>query len=227
MEVLIMWNKKRKRELRTALVISVFLFVVSSWVCESVAYGQYGGGSGTVEVPVADLNNDGIFNFIDLGIFTEDWMWEAPWTTETSYGFTGSGMESDLSMVEFSVRITLADAIYVVLDSNSLKNENMKNTLINKIEAVLEMIDEELYEEALDKLENDILVKMNGCTETGEPDRNDWITSCEEQSELYPLIVDAIEQVRSLMEPPGPGCPGYWDGTYCYPDWCENEDMDC
>jgi hypothetical protein len=31
------------------------------------------------EVSVADLNNDGIVNFIDFGIFAEDWMWEAPW----------------------------------------------------------------------------------------------------------------------------------------------------
>jgi hypothetical protein len=40
---------------------------------------------------------------------------------------------------------------------------------------------------------------MNGCAETGEPDKNDWIITCEGQSQLYPLIIEAIENVKGLM----------------------------
>ncbi len=53
--------------------------------------------------------------------------------------------------------------------------------------------------EALDKLENNILRKTNGCAETGEPDKNDWIITCEEQGELYPLVIETIEHVMGLM----------------------------
>ncbi len=81
-----------------------------------------------------------------------------------------------------------------------LKNENMKYLLLNKIIAVQQMIDEELYEVALSTLENDILQKTNGCAETGKPDKNDWIVTCEEQNELYPIVVETIERVTSFIE---------------------------
>ena len=42
--------------------------------------------------------------------------------------------------------------------------------------------------------------KTNGCAEQGEPDRNDWIITCQGQSHVYPLVIETIEHVRSLME---------------------------
>ncbi|GAG20988.1 unnamed protein product, partial [marine sediment metagenome] len=137
------------------------------------------------------------------------------WITETSCEFTGlqlgqrywysvkarniAGVETDWSNVESSLQVTLADAVAVMLDPDTLKNKNMKNALLNKINAVQEMLDAERYEEALNKLQNDILQKTDGCAETGEPDKNDWIITCEEQGELYPLIIETIENVRNLM----------------------------
>ena len=53
--------------------------------------------------------------------------------------------------------------------------------------------------EALDKLENDILRKTNGCAETGEPDKNDWIKTCEAQEKIYPLIIETMENVKGLI----------------------------
>jgi len=47
----------------------------------------------------------------------------------------------------------------------------MKNALLNKIDAALKMIDEGQYEAALEKLENDILAKTDGCAETSEPEK--------------------------------------------------------
>jgi len=142
-------------------------------------------------------------------------LYNTGWITETSYEFTdlnlgqkywysvkarnAAGIESSWSNVESSLQVTLADAVDMMLNPESLKNEKMKNALLNKIDAVLEMIDEGLYEAALNKLQNDILQKTDGCAETGQPDKNDWIITCEEQSEIYPLVVETIEHVMGLM----------------------------
>ena len=130
-----------------------------------------------------------------------------------------SQVESEWSNIESSVQVTLGDAVGMVLDANSLQNANMENALLNKIEAVEKMLEEgqyqeamskagsggsgranNLYQGALNKLENDILAKTDGCAETGEPDKNDWIVTCEGQDEVYPLIVETIEYVMGLME---------------------------
>ena len=109
-------------------------------------------------------------------------------------------METLWSNVESSLQSTLGDAVDMLLDPVSLKNENMKNALLNKIDAAMAMIDEGLYEDALNKLRNDILAKTNGCAETGEPDKNDWILTCQQQSQVYGLVMETIEYVRSLIE---------------------------
>jgi hypothetical protein len=130
-----------------------------------------------------------------------------------------SGMESDWSNVESSLQVSLGDAVGMALDANSLENANMEDALLNKIAAVEKMLEDAQYEEAmskagsggsekvnnlyqgaLNKLENDILGKTDGCAETGEPDKNDWLITCEAQSEVYPLIVETIEYVRSLTQ---------------------------
>jgi YVTN family beta-propeller protein len=81
------------------------------------------------------------------------------------------------------------------LDSNVFKNKNMKNTLTNKINATIETVDQGLLQEALDKLQNDILGKTDGCadlTNSDNPDKNDWIRSCVAQDQVYPLIIVTI-----------------------------------
>jgi len=78
-------------------------------------------------------------------------------------------------------------------------NKNAGIPLINKIDAVLAMLDEGNYEEALDKLINDILAKTNGCAEIGMPDNNDWILTCEAQDEVFSLILEAIEILDDLI----------------------------
>jgi hypothetical protein len=137
--------------------------------------------------------------------------------TETTCQFTGlqsgkrywyrvkarnsAGVESYYwSNVESSLQLTIDDVVRTLLDPRSLKNRNMKNALLNKVNEVLRMIDEGLYNDALNKLEHDILAKMNGCALLGEPDKNDWVKTCEAQSVLYPLFIKAIENVIDLME---------------------------
>ncbi|HUV42061.1 MAG TPA: GLUG motif-containing protein [Sedimentisphaerales bacterium] len=109
-------------------------------------------------------------------------------------------LESEWSDVVGSMQVTLSDIVEIMLDADSLKNSNMKNALLNKIEEVLEMIDAGLYEDALKKLDNDILKKTDGCVTTGQPDKNDWITTCEAQQQIYPFVIETIDYVNSLME---------------------------
>ncbi len=75
----------------------------------------------------------------------------------------------------------------------------MQTALTNKINAALELIEQGLYQEALDKLEHDILPKTDGCANIGVPDRNDWIKDCNAQNQVYPLIIEAIELLRDLI----------------------------
>ncbi|MHC4124955.1 MAG: GLUG motif-containing protein [Planctomycetota bacterium] len=109
-------------------------------------------------------------------------------------------MESDFSNVESSMQGTLGNAVDVMLDPNSLKNANMANALTNKIDEVLAMIDAGNYQAALKKLENDILRKTDGCANSGQPDKNDWIETCQQQAQIYPLIMETIEYVETLIE---------------------------
>jgi predicted lipoprotein with Yx(FWY)xxD motif len=96
---------------------------------------------------------------------------------------------------------TLLDLIEVInnLPQESLKNRNMKTPLINKINTVLSKVENGLYEEAVDKLINDLAKKTNGCAEIGEPDRNDWLTTCEAQDQVYPLTMSAIAFLENCL----------------------------
>jgi hypothetical protein len=88
----------------------------------------------------------------------------------------------------------LTDVISAInnLAPGSFKNNNMANTLTNKINAAIQMIDQGLYQDAIDKLQNDILAKTDGCANAGGPDKNDWISNCTAQSQVYPLLMKTI-----------------------------------
>lgn len=86
------------------------------------------------------------------------------------------------------------------LDPNDFINPNSANALINKLEATLAMLDEGFYQDALDKLRNDILKKTDGCAGAGQPDKNDWILTCEDQEKVYPWVLRAIELLEKLLE---------------------------
>jgi hypothetical protein len=102
---------------------------------------------------------------------------------------------------EEAAAITLIETVESVnfLGPESLKNKNLSNALTNQINAALAMIDEGLYEDALDKLEHSILGKTNGCAEIGIPDKNDWIKTCDAQNQIYPQIMEVIELLRDMI----------------------------
>ncbi len=95
----------------------------------------------------------------------------------------------------------LQDAITIInsLDVSLFKNKNNKKTLTNKINTVLSKMEEGNYHDAIKKLENDILDKMDGCEENGNPENNDWIIDCTAQDQVYPIIMDAINNITSTM----------------------------
>jgi Tol biopolymer transport system component len=84
------------------------------------------------------------------------------------------------------------------LPSGAFKNANMQNTLINKLNEVIAAISAGDYTGALNKLQNDILKKTDGCAVSGAPDKNDWITNCKTQGILYPLINSIINELKLL-----------------------------
>jgi hypothetical protein len=86
------------------------------------------------------------------------------------------------------------------LDSSVFKNQTMRNALTNKINAVLEKVDQGFYDDALGQLEQDILEKTNGCADKDSPDENDWIKDCDAQNEVYSLIMRAIELMTNLID---------------------------
>ena len=60
-------------------------------------------------------------------------------------------------------------------------------------------MDQGFYEEALNKLTNDILSKTDGCTNDGAPDNNDWIRDCDSQAEVYPFVLQVIVILENLI----------------------------
>ncbi len=96
----------------------------------------------------------------------------------------------------------LLESIDVVneLDEAILKNGNeTRDSLINKINAVLGIIYQDNYVTAKGKLENDVLERVNGCVVSGSPDSNDWVMTCEGQGRVYPLINKARGHLQNLI----------------------------
>ena len=87
-----------------------------------------------------------------------------------------------------------------VLPPGSFKNPRLRRrALPNKVNSVLDKIDQGLFQEAIDKIVHDILAKTDGCDTTGQPDRNDWIVECSAQLQLYPLLIEAIELLEEFL----------------------------
>jgi len=137
------------------------------------------------------------------GLLTVDRIDSSGYVTVTAKHDDG---ETDIAILVKSFADAASEALVKVaedisnFDPNTFKNSNMANALTNKIDEVLAMIDSGMYEDALDKLENDILKKTDGCANSGVPDKNDWIETCEQQEQIYPLVLETIEYVESLME---------------------------
>jgi len=84
------------------------------------------------------------------------------------------------------------------IDDDAFKNnaEQRKNALSNKLEAVMALIDAGEYQDAINKLKNDIRSKCDGSL-GGNP-KNDWITDPDVQAELCAMIDALIAYLETL-----------------------------
>jgi hypothetical protein len=101
----------------------------------------------------------------------------------------GAPMETPASTLIDRVDAIIA-AISGLAPSDFKKNK--QKTLTNKLEAVRKQFQNSAFQGALNKLQNDILPKIDGCALRGSPDSNDWITNCAAQNQVYPLVVELI-----------------------------------
>ena len=95
----------------------------------------------------------------------------------------------------------LRDIITIInnLEPDYFKNANQQNALANKLRAVARMVDHRSCTDVLDKLQNDILQKINGCAQKARPDKNDWIINCDGQDEVYPGITEIISLLQGMI----------------------------
>lgn len=86
----------------------------------------------------------------------------------------------------------LQDALAAVnnVEIGCYKNKNMQKTLAKKLTVVLENAEEGLFAEAYNKLQHDILGKLDGCGAAA--DKNDWVICCAGQHSIRPLIEEAM-----------------------------------
>jgi hypothetical protein len=74
---------------------------------------------------------------------------------------------------------------------------NRRRTLLKKLEVIEEQIEKNAIQGAIDKLNNDLLGKMDGCGSV--PDNDDWIVNCEVQITLRILIDLLVEDLELLL----------------------------
>ena len=110
-----------------------------------------------------------------------------------------SGAGCDAGSFEFNSNVAVTalwEAVATVnsFDPDVFKNKKQRNKLTRKINKALALIDRRSYAKALTQLQN-ILDLTDGCMTSGVPDRNDWITDCDSQDQVAPLIEKSIDFV--------------------------------
>jgi len=120
-----------------------------------------------------------------------------PQTADDSSEIEGYGMFGP----EENIALMLIEAVWTIneLGLDSFNNEESGFELACAINDAFTLLDEGMYFESLILLDSDILVRMDGCANIGEPDEDDWITSVEGQALLYPLLTETIELLENLL----------------------------
>ena len=98
------------------------------------------------------------------------------------------------AIIEAQEAIDIINAV----DPGLFKNPNNAKALTNQIIAMIGMIDNGDYANALSKT-NSILKKTDGCANGGAPDKNDWIEDCDTQDLVYSGLQDVILYLEELI----------------------------
>ncbi len=138
---------------------------------------------------LADTDNDGVANYRD----------KCP---DTPQGQTvdeeGCSCPQRIAKAKSLVE-ALNSSIQGLPDSAFDKNaKERKTALSNKLNAVLNQINSRAYQGAIDKLNNDIKPKMDGCM-GGNPD-DDWIIDCSAQKMLIKIINQIIAKLDKIIK---------------------------
>jgi hypothetical protein len=109
---------------------------------------------------------------------------------------------TDDDSVEEAIGFMLFEASDVIgeLGPESFNNEESAFELACTIDDVFTMLDEGMYFDVMIILEGDILERMDGCDNIGQPDKDDWITSIKGQVLLCPLVIETIELLDRLIQ---------------------------
>ena len=102
----------------------------------------------------------------------------------------------------YDVPVILDDvADYIAgLDSGDFSNANRQGTLGNKLDAISNLITAGDLCDAIDKLQDEILPKMDG-----DPSPPDWVTGATTQAELVQMVQDLIDSLQIEADALG-GC---------------------
>ena len=70
------------------------------------------------------------------------------------------------------------------VDASAIKQPNGPTVLAQKVAVIKKLVQKGNYAEALQKMQDDVVQKADGCTLGSGPDKNDWILSCDLQKQI-------------------------------------------
>ena len=121
---------------------------------------------------------------------------------------TPASVSVNATTVQDQTIATLTNSVDIINDlpAGAFKSGKQDN-LTDKINAVRTMIDDAItsggsYQNAINKLEGDVLKKVDGCAadpDNPQADNNDMIDDCEAQAVVYDLLIDALNLLKSLI----------------------------
>ena len=85
------------------------------------------------------------------------------------------------------------------MEPEQFKNRKMAKPLTNKILAVIEQVELEVYQGAIEKLENDVMPKMDGYL-NGSPDKNDWIVVYSDSCGAFQMMSELTKNAHDTLK---------------------------
>jgi hypothetical protein len=84
------------------------------------------------------------------------------------------------------------------LAPKAFQHANQQRELLKKLNEVIVKVQKQKYSDALHQLQDDLLKKVNGCATTGAPQKDDWIVDCADQSQVYPLLLNLMAELKAF-----------------------------
>lgn len=85
-----------------------------------------------------------------------------------------------------------------LIPQNNFRTPSGKAVLENKVQVVQKMVENGNYVGAYQKLQEDVMGKMDGCINSTRPDGNDWLKDCDNQVKLYWAVHEVMVFLKIL-----------------------------